>query len=119
MVATAGLLCLFRPKRVTAHDTDPQMCSNGLQLRSKASPPIRVHGASVLVRLTRRLAEHVNGVDLSDHAVGDVMDLSPRDAAMMVAEGWAAAVPGSAPGTAQTDPRPTTAAEARRAARRR
>ena len=34
------------------------------------------------VRLTRRLAERVNGVDLSRRRVGDVMDLSRRDAAM-------------------------------------
>jgi hypothetical protein len=31
----------------------------------------------------------VDGVDLSHHAVGDVIELSTRDAEMLVAEGWA------------------------------
>lgn len=45
------------------------------------------------VRLTRRLANHVNGVDLTLRSVGDVIDVSPQDGEMLVAEGWATAVP--------------------------
>jgi hypothetical protein len=45
------------------------------------------------IRLTRRLAEHINGIDLSRRAVGDLIDLSQRDGEMLVAEGWALAVP--------------------------
>jgi hypothetical protein len=41
------------------------------------------------VRLTRRLAERIDDIDLSRHRVGDLIDLSPRDAAMLIAEGWA------------------------------
>ena len=41
------------------------------------------------VRLTVKLAEMVNGVDLSRHREGDILDLSDRDAAMMIAGGWA------------------------------
>jgi hypothetical protein len=41
------------------------------------------------VRLTRKLAEQIDGIDLSNHAVGDVIDLPGRKARTLVAEGWA------------------------------
>jgi hypothetical protein len=46
------------------------------------------------VRLVRKFAECLNGVDLSTHRVGDCLDLSPKDARMLVAEGWAEPVDG-------------------------
>ena len=49
-------------------------------------------GASFLilrVRITRKLADHLNGLDLSRVRVGDVLELSERDAAMLIREGWA------------------------------
>jgi hypothetical protein len=42
------------------------------------------------VRLTRKYAEAIDGVDLSGHQVGDLLDLPVRDARMLIAEGWAA-----------------------------
>lgn len=43
----------------------------------------------MIVRLTRKLAESVDGVDLGDRRVGDVFEV-PEDAArLLVAEGWA------------------------------
>jgi len=44
------------------------------------------------VRLTRRLADYIDGVDLSRRSVGDLLDLPEHDAAMLVAEGWALAL---------------------------
>ena len=44
------------------------------------------------VRLTRKLANLMNGVDLSKVHTGDTLDLSPRDALTLIAEGWAAPV---------------------------
>ena len=41
------------------------------------------------VRLTRKLSELIDGVDLSQVRAGDTLDLSPRDALILVAEGWA------------------------------
>ena len=41
------------------------------------------------VRLTRRLAERINDVDLSQRSVGDIFDLLLRDARMLIAQGWA------------------------------
>jgi hypothetical protein len=39
--------------------------------------------------LTRKLAEHVDGVDLSHYRVGDVLDLPQRQAELLLAERWA------------------------------
>ena len=41
------------------------------------------------VRLTRKYADVIDGVDLSDAHVGDRLDLSPHDAEVLIAEGWA------------------------------
>jgi hypothetical protein len=41
------------------------------------------------VRLTKKHAECIDGVDLTGRHVGDVMDLEPRDARLLVAERWA------------------------------
>lgn len=43
----------------------------------------------MLIRLTRKLAECVDGIDLSRSREGDVLDLSRHDAQLLVAEGWA------------------------------
>ena len=40
------------------------------------------------VRLTRKLAEMIDGVDLSANQVGDVLELNAREASLLVAEGW-------------------------------
>lgn len=54
------------------------------------------------VRLTKKLAEIVNGLDLSHCDEGDVIDLPARHAQMLVIEGWAEdvvddALPNSSP----------------------
>jgi hypothetical protein len=41
------------------------------------------------VRLTKKLADVVNGLDLSHCSEGDVIDLPTRHAQMLIAEGWA------------------------------
>ena len=41
------------------------------------------------VRLTRKYADVIDGVDLSHAHVGDRLDLSPHDAEVLIAEGWA------------------------------
>jgi hypothetical protein len=41
------------------------------------------------VKLTRKLAETIDGVDLSSHGVGDVFDLPATEAQLLIAEGWA------------------------------
>jgi hypothetical protein len=41
------------------------------------------------IRLTRKLSQSLNGVDLSRQSVGDWIDLPRRDAELLVAEGWA------------------------------
>ena len=71
--------------------------------------PITVSASINLVariRLTRKLAAVVNGVDLSSRKVGDIIELSDALARMMIAERWAepADQPGVAHTPAQSDP---------------
>ena len=42
------------------------------------------------VRLTQKLSELINGVDLSKAHKGDTLDLTDREARTLIAEGWAA-----------------------------
>lgn len=41
------------------------------------------------VRLIRKLANSLNGVDLKKVRVGEVVDMSNSEASMLIAEGWA------------------------------
>lgn len=43
----------------------------------------------VSVRLLRKYSESIDGVSLKNAAVGDRLDLPPRDAHILIAEGWA------------------------------
>jgi hypothetical protein len=44
------------------------------------------------VRLIKKFAEKIDGVDLSGRSVGDLLNLKPRDAKLLIAEQWA--IPG-------------------------
>ena len=44
------------------------------------------------VRLIRKLAQKINGIDLSSASTGDELELSPREAELLIAEGWAAPI---------------------------
>jgi hypothetical protein len=46
-------------------------------------------GSPLRIRLTRKLAVLLNGLDLSRVEVGDVLLLPIEDAAMLIREGWA------------------------------
>lgn len=46
-------------------------------------------GADMWVRLTRRLATCIDGVDLSTHQIGDVFEVSRHDGELLIAEAWA------------------------------
>jgi hypothetical protein len=43
------------------------------------------------VRLTRKFANLIDGVDLSHRHAGDELELSDRDARLLILEGWASA----------------------------
>jgi len=43
------------------------------------------------VRLTRKLADLIDGVDLRGHEVDEVLDVSAKDARLLMAEEWAIA----------------------------
>ena len=44
---------------------------------------------SMQVRLLRKLADVVDGIDLSGRVVGEIIDLPEEQADLLVAEGWA------------------------------
>ena len=43
----------------------------------------------MLVRLTKKFAERIDGIDLAPYRVGDTMTLPWRAAKVLIAEGWA------------------------------
>jgi hypothetical protein len=45
------------------------------------------------VKLVRKFADVLNGVDLSKISVGDMVDLIPYQAQMLIREGWAEEAP--------------------------
>ena len=49
------------------------------------------------VRLTRKFADLINGIDLSRAHTGETLELSQRDAEILLAEGWAEYTGGSQP----------------------
>ena len=65
------------------------------------------------VRLTRRLAECVDGIDLSQTRVGDFLDLSPHDGKMLIAEGWAMPVGSAHRAESEREPRAVAADRSR------
>lgn len=42
----------------------------------------------VRVRLTRKFANFIDGIDLRKVKSGDALDLSPDEARILIAEGW-------------------------------
>ena len=69
--------------RATAHDTGDR------PRQPRSSPAGRPPDDVTSVRLTRKLAEVIDGVDLKHANVGDKLDLSRHDADVLIAEGWA------------------------------
>jgi hypothetical protein len=55
---------------------------------------LRLSGTLMRVRLTRKLAECLDGIDVSGHEVGDLLTLDRREAELLIAEGWAVASSG-------------------------
>ena len=50
------------------------------------------------MRLVRKLAQQIDGIDLTGRHVGDVLYLNGREAAVLIAEGWAEPVHGDVAG---------------------
>jgi hypothetical protein len=43
----------------------------------------------MVVKLIRKFADSIDGVDLSNHRAGDVIRVSKQDGNLLLAEGWA------------------------------
>ena len=61
--------------------------SGELYRRTTCADP--VESGVIRVRLTRKLASYLNGIDVSRCRVGDVIELPEEAARMLIAEGWA------------------------------
>jgi hypothetical protein len=72
----------------------------------------------VRIRLIRKLADAIDGVDLSEYVVGDVLDLPAGEARLLIAEKWAVSPETSAQRDVRQFSRPTQVAEAADSARR-
>jgi hypothetical protein len=63
--------------------------------RDLSGPSLGIHIASILnnmrVRLVRKFADRIDGVDLRGHEVDEVFDVSPKEARLLMAEEWAIA----------------------------
>ena len=57
----------------------------------------------MLIRLTQKLAGRLDGIDLSHRSVDEIFDLPPREAELLIAEGWATPV-NELPSAAHTSP---------------
>jgi hypothetical protein len=44
------------------------------------------------IRLARKLADCLDGIDLSKYRVGDLLDIPTSEAELLIAEGWASSV---------------------------
>jgi len=55
------------------------------------------------VRLTRKFADLINGIDLSKAHAGETRELSDREAGILLAEGWAEYAGRSSRATARTE----------------
>jgi hypothetical protein len=62
-----------------------------------ATAPTLLSIFAMKVRLTKKLAEMLDGIDLSTHFVGEVFDLSASEARLIIAEQWAERVDDKTP----------------------
>ena len=67
---------------------DEERAYSGPERRRRENP----HEVEPVV-LTRKYAEMIDGVNLAGRYVGDRLPLSPHDARMLLAEGWAQPAP--------------------------
>jgi hypothetical protein len=51
----------------------------------------------IRVQLIRKLADRLDGVDVTPYAVGQAIDLSAHAAAVLISEGWARPVQAASP----------------------
>ena len=63
--------------------------SNGHQCASTIERRRDGRRQTVRVRLIRKLADHLDGIDLSKYNIGDVFNLPRREAELLIREGWA------------------------------
>src|SRR5262245_24156396 len=87
--STRNRSSILLPKNHDGHGT----CSTDQGLsRSVFMSPDDTGGTTLVLRLTKKLAEEVDGISLVGYRVGDLLHLSRKDADVLLAEGWAEVV---------------------------
>jgi hypothetical protein len=66
------------------------------------------------VLLTKKLANRIDGVDISAHAVGEIFEVSPNEGNLLIAEQWAIADRRAAQRPEQQPPQELSAGTSRR-----
>lgn len=69
-------------------EKDPPKRSQHDETGGPRHEPIE-RGGTLAVRLTRKYANMIDGVNIADAHVGDRLELPQHDAEMLIAEGWA------------------------------
>jgi hypothetical protein len=70
------------------------------------------------IQLVRKLAAAIDGVDISEYAVGDVIDLEADEARLLIAEAWAVSAKSPQPREIRESSSPADVADAADLARR-
>lgn len=74
------------------HPPERKALRDGYKGPDRRAPGTRPEEVEPVV-LTRKLAEVIDGIDLSDRRVGDRVPLSRAEARILIAEGWAEPTP--------------------------
>jgi hypothetical protein len=89
-----GLLQQFQVNRLRDSNTPSShdRISDDQPVVLDSAPSPRGQGDFASVELTRKYAEAIDGIDLSQCKVGDLLRLHPDAARVLIAEGWASPV---------------------------
>lgn len=79
----------IRSQRLTTSTSRAGRTGCHLDLRHRVGTYVAVVDGGMRVVLTKKLADRIDDVDLTGHTKGDVLDLPPAEARLLIAEEWA------------------------------
>ena len=59
------------------------------QIAAPQREPVFWHRLLMRIKLVRKFANSLNGIDLTSVTVGDIVELKPHQAVLLIREGWA------------------------------
>ena len=109
-----ALLCCWKPLPASSSYCVSQNDSMKKQTREKRAFGRVDELDEVSVRLIKKFAKVIDGVDLAAARIGDVLTLTHRDAALLLAEGWAVPAIAQLPRAEAADPSGSNVQQGRR-----